>query len=109
MDWITKIKRYLKIEQWKSMIFECSSGGMAVSTWCKQNDICAQTYYHNLKKLRKEIYDTLLHFLFNLEIFPARHRTHSVLNAAHIFYLYIWKKSSDKNTKRFSFVIFPPD
>ena len=43
----------MKREQWKSIITECRSSGMTVTVWCKANGICEQTYYRNLKKLRK--------------------------------------------------------
>lgn len=32
---------------------------MTVTAWCKANDICEQTYYRNLQKLRQEICDSL--------------------------------------------------
>lgn len=59
MDRVTKVKKHLKREQWKSLIKECQSSGMTITSWCKQNDICEQTYYRNLKLLREEICDSL--------------------------------------------------
>lgn len=59
MDRVTKVKKYLKREQWKSLIKECQASGMTIASWCKQNDICEQTYYRNLKILREEICDSL--------------------------------------------------
>ena len=53
MDQITKVKKRLKQEQWKALIKECQSSKMTVSSWCKANDICEQTYYRNLKRLRE--------------------------------------------------------
>lgn len=54
MDQVTKVRKYLKREQWSALISDCQSSGMTVTAWCKQNDICEQTYYRNLKKLREE-------------------------------------------------------
>lgn len=59
MDPVTKVKNHIKREQWKSLIKECQSSDMTVTAWCKQNDICVQTYYRNLRKLRKEACDSL--------------------------------------------------
>lgn len=44
MDQVTKVRRYLKREQWKTLIKECQSSGMTVTAWCKINGICEQTY-----------------------------------------------------------------
>ena len=54
MDQVTKVRKYLKREQWLALISDCQSSGMTVTAWCKQNDICEQTYYRNLKKLWEE-------------------------------------------------------
>lgn len=59
MDQVTKVRRYLKREEWKTLITECRTSGMPVSAWCKENGICEQTYYKNLKKLRSEMIDSL--------------------------------------------------
>lgn len=53
MDQVTQVRKYLKLEQWKSIIAECRSSGMTVNAWCKANGIVEQTYYRNLKKLRE--------------------------------------------------------
>ena len=55
MEQVTKVRKYLKREQWKTLIKDCQSSGMTVSAWCKTNDICEQTYYRNLKLLREEL------------------------------------------------------
>lgn len=59
MDQVTKVKKYLKREQWKALIKDCQSSGMTVTAWCAANDICEQTYYRNLKKLREELCSSL--------------------------------------------------
>lgn len=45
MDQITKVKKRLKQEQWKALIKECQSSKMTISSWCKANGICEQTYH----------------------------------------------------------------
>ncbi len=59
MDQVTKVRKYLKREQWKTLIKECQSSGMTVTAWCKVNGICEQTYYRNLKSLREELCENL--------------------------------------------------
>lgn len=54
MGQVTKVKKYLKREQWSALISDCQSSWMTVTAWCKQNSICGQTYYRNLRKLREE-------------------------------------------------------
>ena len=55
MNQVTTVRKYLKREQWKTLIKECQSSGMTVNAWCNLNNICEQTYYRNLKILRSEI------------------------------------------------------
>ena len=59
MDQVTKVRKYIKREQWKTLIKECQSSGMTVTAWCSLNGICEQTYYRNLKKLREELCENL--------------------------------------------------
>lgn len=33
---------------------QCQSSGLTVASWCERNNICQQTYYRNLQKLRAE-------------------------------------------------------
>ena len=53
MDQVTKVRKQLKLEQWKALIAECMASGMTVTSWCKANGIVEQTYYRNLKRLRE--------------------------------------------------------
>ena len=59
MDQVTKVRKHLKREQWKTLIKDCQSSGMTVTVWCSLNGICEQTYYRNVKKLREEFCDNL--------------------------------------------------
>ena len=60
MDQDTKVRKQLKLEQWKTLIAECMASGMTVTSWCKANGIVEQTYYKNLKKLRELELEKLL-------------------------------------------------
>ena len=59
MDQVTKVRRHIKREEWKSIISECRASGMTVKAWCKANGIVEQTYYRNLKMLREEMLESL--------------------------------------------------
>lgn len=59
MDRVTKVKRQVSLERWKSIITECRSSGEPVHKWCKENGICEQTYYKKLKLLREQELDKL--------------------------------------------------
>lgn len=59
MDRVTKVKRQVSLERWKSIITECRSSGEPVYKWCKENGICEQTYYKKLKLLREQELDKL--------------------------------------------------
>lgn len=59
MDQVTKVRRQLKREEWKSIISEWRASGMTVKAWCKDHGIIEQTYYRNLKRLREEMLESL--------------------------------------------------
>ena len=40
-----------KLALWAGRISECRNSGMAVKTWCRENDICEQTYYKWQRRL----------------------------------------------------------
>ncbi len=44
MDQDTKVRKRLKLEQWKTIITECRASGMTVTSWCKTHGIAEQTY-----------------------------------------------------------------
>ena len=54
MDQVTRVRRQLKLEQWRVLIEECRASGMTVTSWCRSHGIVEQTYYKNLKKLREQ-------------------------------------------------------
>ena len=55
---IQSINDDIKTKQWVERIKECRESGLPVRKWCKQNNICEQTYYCWLKKLRKMAIET---------------------------------------------------
>lgn len=55
MNQVTRTRKFLKKEEWKTLILECQASGMTVASWCERNSICQQTYYRNLQKLRAEL------------------------------------------------------
>ena len=59
MDQVSQVKRQFRMEQWKKYITECQASGMSVRSWCKQNDLCEQTYYKYLRRFRQELCDSL--------------------------------------------------
>lgn len=36
---------------WAERIAECRNSGLSVKTWCKQNQVCEQTYYRWQKRV----------------------------------------------------------
>lgn len=50
---IQSINDDINTRQWIERIKECRKSGLPVRRWCRQNNICEQTYYCWLRKLRK--------------------------------------------------------
>ena len=59
MDQVSQVKRQFRIEQWRKYITECQASGMSVRSWCRQNNLCEQTYYKYLRRFRQELCDSL--------------------------------------------------
>lgn len=59
MDQVTRFKRQISLERWKSIIAECRASGGPVYKWCKAHDICEQTYYKKLKLFRERELDKI--------------------------------------------------
>lgn len=49
---IQYINNDFKTKQWMQRIKECRESGLSVRKWCRQNNLCEQTYYSWLRKLR---------------------------------------------------------
>lgn len=59
MDQVSHVKMNFRKEQWKQRITDCQASGMSVKRWCKENQLCEQTYYRYLRLIRQEMCDTL--------------------------------------------------
>lgn len=55
MDQIAIVKERVRRKEWAERIRQCSSSGLTIPEWCKQNNINPKTYYYHLRKIRKEI------------------------------------------------------
>ena len=42
---VNKLKRLANLNHWRQQVADCRSSGFSVQEWCKQNQICLQTYY----------------------------------------------------------------
>ena len=49
---VQSVNKRIKTEQWMQRIKECRESCLSVRKWCRQNNLCEQTYYNWLKKLR---------------------------------------------------------
>ncbi len=48
---LQKINGQNKLALWAERVSACRSSGLSVRDWCKENDICEQTYYRCQRKL----------------------------------------------------------
>lgn len=48
MDQVTKVRRHIKREKWKSIISECRASGMTVKAWCKAKGLNVYAYLQHL-------------------------------------------------------------
>lgn len=53
-----KCTHEVRKQRWKNIIGQCLQRpeGMTVKQWLDENNICEQTYYHWLKRIRQETY-----------------------------------------------------
>ena len=51
----------VRLQHWKNIISQCQNRpeGQTAKSWLKENGICEQTYYRNLKVLREELCENL--------------------------------------------------
>lgn len=54
-----KCTHEVRKQRWKNIINQCMQRpqGMTVKQWLDENNICEQTYYHWLKRIRQETYE----------------------------------------------------
>ena len=59
-SWVFKLLMMMsRLSNGVERIKACRESGLPVRKWCKQNNICEQTYYCWLKKLRKMTIETV--------------------------------------------------
>ena len=52
---IAQVKMQVEYQGWQRQIQQCSSSGMNVRTWCRNNGINPSTYYYRLRRTREQI------------------------------------------------------
>ena len=54
-----KCTHEVRKQRWKNIISQCMQRpeGMTAKQWLDENNICEQTYYHWLKRIRQETYE----------------------------------------------------
>lgn len=54
-----KCTHEVRKQRWKNIIGQCLQRpeGMTVKQWLDENNICEQTYYHWLKRIRQKTYE----------------------------------------------------
>ena len=55
MDKIAKVKNEVKLKMWSETIKVCTSSGLTVSEWCRNNGINVKTYYYRLRKVSENL------------------------------------------------------
>jgi hypothetical protein len=51
-------KEQIKLRGWAMQIDTCTSSGLPVKRWCKENGIAVKTYYYHVKRVREELLNT---------------------------------------------------
>ena len=51
---VLELKLAARMQEWSARIAECRSSGMSVRSWCKEQGIAIQTYYHWEKRFVTE-------------------------------------------------------
>jgi putative transposase len=51
--------KYLR-SKWTPIITECKNSGMTVRAWCRENDVNEKQFYYWQRRIREELYPTLL-------------------------------------------------
>lgn len=59
LNQMDKCTHEVRKQRWKNIIGQCLQRpeGMTVKQWLDENNICEQTYYHWLKRIRQETYE----------------------------------------------------
>lgn len=54
-----EVKNHYSMQKWTSIIQECSTSGLPVRQWCRQNGILEGSYYYWLRKIRLKTLESL--------------------------------------------------
>lgn len=50
---LQKTKHEIKLVQWRELVLSCRASGIPIKDWCKERNICLQTYY----RWQKQVWD----------------------------------------------------
>lgn len=50
---IQAVKQEVRIRNWEAEVAACTSSGLTVQQWCRDNGISVKTYYYHLRKVRE--------------------------------------------------------
>ena len=50
---IQTVKQEVRIRNWEAEVAACTSSGLTVQQWCRDNGISVKTYYYHLRKVRE--------------------------------------------------------
>ncbi|HEX3029732.1 MAG TPA: hypothetical protein VHT34_10615 [Clostridia bacterium] len=59
MDKLTTTSHDYMLNLWTTRIKECRKSGMTVVAWCEQNNIGVKTYYYWMRKIKREVFESL--------------------------------------------------
>lgn len=59
MDKLTTASHDYMLNLWTSRIQECRKSGMTVIAWCEQNNIRIKSYYYWMRKIKREVFESL--------------------------------------------------
>jgi hypothetical protein len=52
---LAQVKTQVEYEGWQRQIQQCSSSGLNIRAWCRNNGIKPSTYYYRLRRTREQI------------------------------------------------------
>ena len=52
---IMAVKKQVRLENWASEVESCTTSGLTVQQWCRENGMSPKTYYYHLHKVRESI------------------------------------------------------
>ena len=55
---IMAVKQQVRLESWAAEVESCTSSGLTVQQWCRENGMSPKTYYYHLRKVRESIIES---------------------------------------------------